>query len=160
MSKNIQVFCTKSIRFVHPKDESVSHEIRNHEFTMAPSWIRDTMMFHALKRENSIKVIESAKDLAEVETTGKIAGAELEKEPEASTQGAGVGLPEETTETAEEAEEETAETAEAETAEEETKVDYESMSNKDLYNLCIEKGIEVEAKRNKAYYVEKLEKAI
>lgn len=160
MADMIQVFCTKSIKFIHPKDNNISHEIRNHEFTMAPSWVRDTMMFHALKRENSIKVIESAKDLAEVETTGKIAGAELEKEPEASTQGAGVDLPEETAETAEaETAEEAEETKEAEEAEE-TKVDYESMSNKDLYNLCIEKGIEVEAKRNKAYYVEKLEKAI
>lgn len=149
MSKNIQVFCTKSIRFVHPKDESVYYEIKNHAFTSAPEWIKDTAIFALLIKENSLKVIESSKDLAEVETTGKIAAAELEKEPEASTQGAGVGLPEETAETAEE-------TEEAEEAEE-TKVDYESMSNKELYALCVEKGLEVEEKKSKAYYLKQLE---
>ena len=34
--------------------------------------------------------------------------------------------------------------------------DFESMSAKELYALCKEKGLDVEAKKNKAYYVEKL----
>lgn len=34
---------------------------------------------------------------------------------------------------------------------------YESMSAKKLYELCQERGIEVEAKKAKAYYIEKLE---
>lgn len=38
----------------------------------------------------------------------------------------------------------------------EDKPDYESMSAKELYALCKEKGIEVEAKKSKEYYIEKL----
>lgn len=36
------------------------------------------------------------------------------------------------------------------------KPDYESMSAKELYALCKEKGIDVEAKKSKEYYIEKL----
>lgn len=35
-------------------------------------------------------------------------------------------------------------------------VDYESMTAKDLYALCKDKGLEVEAKKGKEYYIEKL----
>ena len=41
-------------------------------------------------------------------------------------------------------------------AEEEDKHDYSDMNAKDLYALCKQKGIEVEAKRSKEYYLEKL----
>lgn len=34
--------------------------------------------------------------------------------------------------------------------------DYESMSAKELFALCKEKGIEVEPKKSKEYYIEKL----
>ena len=36
------------------------------------------------------------------------------------------------------------------------KPDYESMSAKELYALCKEKGIDVESKKSKEYYIEKL----
>ena len=39
---------------------------------------------------------------------------------------------------------------------EEDKHDYSDMNAKDLYALCKQKGIEVEAKRSKEYYLEKL----
>ena len=51
------------------------------------------------------------------------------------------------------------EQVEDDTAPEETtedKPNYESMSAKELYALCKEKGIEVEAKKSKEYYIEKL----
>lgn len=51
------------------------------------------------------------------------------------------------------------ETTEDGTAPEEStddKPDYESMSAKELYALCKEKGIDVEAKKSKEYYIEKL----
>lgn len=51
------------------------------------------------------------------------------------------------------------ETTEDGTAKEEPtddKTDYESMSAKELYALCKEKGIDVEAKKSKEYYIEKL----
>ena len=35
-------------------------------------------------------------------------------------------------------------------------VDYSTMTAKDLYTLCKDKGIEVEAKKSKEYYIEKL----
>ena len=41
-------------------------------------------------------------------------------------------------------------------AEEEDNHDYSNMNAKDLYALCKQKGIEVEAKRSKEYYLEKL----
>ena len=41
-------------------------------------------------------------------------------------------------------------------ADEEDKHDYSDMNAKDLYALCKQKGIEVEAKRSKEYYLEKL----
>lgn len=51
------------------------------------------------------------------------------------------------------------ETTEDGTAPEEStddKPNYESMSAKELYALCKEKGIDVEAKKSKEYYIEKL----
>ena len=42
------------------------------------------------------------------------------------------------------------------TQEEDAVVDYSSMKAKELYDLCVEKGIEVEAKKSKDYYIEKL----
>lgn len=38
----------------------------------------------------------------------------------------------------------------------EEEIDYKSMSAKDLYALCKEKGLDVEAKKSKDYYIEKL----
>lgn len=38
-------------------------------------------------------------------------------------------------------------------------VDYTNMKAKELYDLCVEKGIEVEAKKSKDYYIEKLNEA-
>ena len=38
-------------------------------------------------------------------------------------------------------------------------IDYSGMKAKELYDLCIEKGIEVEAKQPKDYYIEKLNEA-
>ena len=45
---------------------------------------------------------------------------------------------------------------EEEAAKEEGKHDYSDMNAKDLYALCKQKGIEVEAKKSKEYYLEKL----
>lgn len=48
-------------------------------------------------------------------------------------------------------------TQEQETEQEtEQEVDYASMSAKDLYALCKERGLDVEAKKSKEYYIEKL----
>lgn len=46
--------------------------------------------------------------------------------------------------------------AEDETPTEDEAVDYSTMTAKDLYTLCKDKGIEVEAKKSKEYYIEKL----
>lgn len=48
------------------------------------------------------------------------------------------------------------ETEELETEEVEDEIDYNSMTGKALFELCKERGIEVEAKQPKAYYIEKL----
>ena len=126
----IQVFCTKSIKFKHPKDSEVSCMVKDHSFGYAPSWIKDTAMFAALVREGSIKVIESAKDIAETETTGKIAAKELAKEEYTASET--TYEPSETTE------------------------DLTNLSSKELFALCNERGIDAEAKQPKSYYLEKL----
>ena len=38
-------------------------------------------------------------------------------------------------------------------------IDYSGMKAKELYDLCVEKGIKVEAKKPKEYYIEKLNEA-
>lgn len=38
-------------------------------------------------------------------------------------------------------------------------IDYSNMKAKELYDLCVERGIEVEAKKTKDYYIEKLNEA-
>lgn len=38
-------------------------------------------------------------------------------------------------------------------------IDYTTMKAKELYDLCVEKGIDVEAKKSKEYYIEKLNEA-
>ena len=43
-----------------------------------------------------------------------------------------------------------------EAAKDEDKHDYSDMNAKDLYALCKQRGIEVEAKKSKEYYLEKL----
>lgn len=48
-------------------------------------------------------------------------------------------------------------TEEPETDEEQSDVvDYSNMKAKELYDLCVERGIEVEAKKSKEYYIEML----
>ena len=44
-----------------------------------------------------------------------------------------------------------------EETETEEEVDLGALTAKELFNMCVEKGIEVEAKKSKAYYIEKLE---
>ena len=46
--------------------------------------------------------------------------------------------------------------ADEEEAKDDDNHDYSNMNAKDLYALCKHKGIEVEAKRSKEYYLEKL----
>lgn len=125
----IQVFCTKSIKFVHPKDANVTHLVQNHTFTYAPAWIKDTDIFKALQKEQNIKVIESAKDLKETEMSGKILAQKMQEDFPTV------------------ADEEDVDTSGGQ---------FDGMSAKQLYNACIERGIEVAEKQRKSYYVEKL----
>lgn len=48
------------------------------------------------------------------------------------------------------------ETEDLEAEEVEEEIDYNSMTGKALFELCKERGIEVEAKQPKTYYIEKL----
>lgn len=47
-------------------------------------------------------------------------------------------------------------TAKTDADEKESEVDYSTMNAKELYALCKEHGLEVEAKKAKEYYIEKL----
>lgn len=150
----IQVFCTKSIKFRHPKDSSVTHIIRNHDFTYAPSWIKDTSIFATLMREGSIKVIESAKDLASTEISGKVMAEQLKKEAYNKPAVKEVVI-EETVEDEEIDDTEVTEEVEITTGQ---PVDLDTLTNKELFKVCQDRGIEAEPKQSKAYYLKKLNK--
>jgi hypothetical protein len=137
-TETIQVFCNKSIKFKHPKDEDVVAFVRDHEFAPAPSWIADTDMFAALVKDGDMRIISSAADLAGVEQKGKViakvdeieaakVAANVEDDEDNDNDGNGDGV-----------------------------IALTEMSCKNLYALCTEKGIEAEQKQPKQYYVDKL----
>lgn len=126
-NSRIQVFCKQSVKFNHPKDYNVKHETKANEFTYIPDWVLDSTMFKLLQQKNMIKVIGSKQDVVDIETSnGKVIDKALEEAEEAATS--------------------TVEAA----------VDYETLKAKELYSLCIEKGVEVQEKQPKDYYIEKL----
>lgn len=144
---NITVFSNKTVNFNHPLDFSRVVNVKALSFETVPDWIVDSKMFKLLKSEGSIRIINSNKDLREVEAEGKVKGKDIfeatkeemiEKEEEAQF--------------AREREIE----VEEETKEEKEIVNFSDMTSKQLYNLCIEKGLNVEPKQKKEVYVKLL----
>lgn len=136
---NVTVFSNKSANFNHPKDYSTVVNVRAFTFETVPDWITGSKMFQLLDKEGSIRIIESNKDLKEVEIAGKIKGKEVFSAPKEIV--------------ADEAAVE--EVVEDDTEEVETS-DFSQMSTKQLYNLCVEKGLNVEPKLKKEDYIKVL----
>lgn len=144
---NITVFSNKTVNFNHPLDFSRVVNVKALSFETVPDWIVDSKMFKLLKSEGSIRIINSNKDLREVEAEGKVKGKDIfeatkeemiEKEEEAQF-----------------AREREIEVEEG-TKEEKEIVNFSDMTSKQLYNLCIEKGLNAEPKQKKEVYVKLL----
>ena len=127
------IFSKKSVTFNHPKDYSISHTVKHLMFENVPDWVRDSSMFEALMSEGSVRVIDSAADLkaAEMSDTAK---AEVFTTP--------VG--------------ETPDVEDDEETPAPEGTDYASMKATELYKICKERGLEVEAKQSKDFYLETL----
>lgn len=184
-SEKITVFCNKSIEFVHPRDRGITATIRDHQFEVAPEWILSTALFRTLQEEGSIKIIKNSIDVKSAEIKGKIVKDELdklekdeelkaymskiqkakeEKAEKAIVEDSGDDEEKEhifvTTDTEEEgsieSEEATAELIEAEEDAEE-ELDFDNFTAKQLYMFCVNNGIEVEEKKSRKYYLEKID---
>lgn len=146
MSK-ITVFSNKTAVFNHPKDYSITHEVAAFDFAKVPGWIVESTMFKLLTKDNAIRVIESNKDLKDVELSGKANKKDIFENTEKP---AGDDL-----EVDKDGESEDSEDDEGEGASSEG-LDFSEMTKKQLYGLCVERGLEVEPKKNKEFYLEAL----
>ena len=85
--------------------------------------------YESLLDSNKIKLIESNSDIAKIETNGKIESKEIN---EALNNTENLNISDNDLQS------------------------YSEKSSKELYNICLEKGIQVESKKPKEYYIEKL----
>ena len=169
----LTIFSNQSATFNHPDDYNTKCSVSAFDFVSVPDWVPDSEMFKALKSMGKIKIIENSKDVADIEIKGKVddkkvekaledvskvvvAGANLDADASADENICADNVPPADDEAddddadVDEAEAEEAEAEETETA------DYESMTNKELYKLCVEKGINIEAKMPKKAYIDAL----
>ena len=126
----IQVYIEQRAIFNHPANYSIEYEVAPYVFTEAPDWVVDSAMWRLLEKDRKAKVIGSAKDISTIDKAdGKISKQEISKA--------------------------------IETAEESSVNDNEltMLSNKkakELYEICVEKGLKVEPQKTKAYYLKAL----
>lgn len=125
----VQIFSNQTAVFNHPDDYETKFRVRAYEFTYAPDWILKSRMYKALLDSNKIKLIESNSDVAKIETNGKIESKEIN---EALNNTENLNISDNDLQS------------------------YSEKSSKELYNICLEKGIQVESKKPKEYYIEKL----
>lgn len=127
----IQIFSEQRAIFENPFDKEVSFTVAPYVFTYAPDWVQETLLWKWLEADKKVKVIKSAKDAIEA----KFEQVETPSIKEAEEQ-----------------------------VEEEPKLSdvdlekYSKMKAKELYEVCISKGIDVEPKLSKAFYLEQLSK--
>ena len=132
----VQIFGNQSATFNHPNDYSLKFRLKAFEFTYAPEWILESEMYKALKKDGKIKLIKSSADVADIETKGKVDNKNINDALNSTN----------------------------ETQSKENKVnltdnelkEYSEKTARELYDICAEKGIEVESKKAKEYYLEKL----
>lgn len=126
----IQIFSEQRAKFVNPADSEVSFTVAPFIFTYAPDWVQETLLWKLLSQDKKIRLINSAKDA--IEAKYEQVENEVPAEP-------------------------VKEEKESKLSDTELE-DYSKMKAKDLYEICISKGIEVEPKLSKAYYLEQLSK--
>ena len=132
----VQIFSNQSATFNHPNDYDTKFRVKAFEFVYAPDWIVDSKMYQFLKKDGKIKLIKSSADVADIETKGKVDNKNINDALNSAN----------------------------ETQSKENKVnltdnelkEYSEKTARELYDICVEKGIEVESKKAKEYYLEKL----
>lgn len=127
----IQIFSEQRAKFVNPGDSEVTFTVTPYIFTFAPDWVQETLLWRLLESDKKIKVIKSAKDAID---------AKFEQVENPSIDEAEKQVKQESTLSDSDLE------------------SYSKMRAKDLYELCISKGIDVEPKMSKAFYLEQLSK--
>ncbi len=135
----ITIFSDQAATFNHPDDYTVTSIIEAYKFEEVPDWVSKSRMFELLTKSKKIKVVEGKKSVAEIDNAnGKVKNTEVSAALDA--------IESETDLTSDEALEE----------DKDNTLDYTHMKSKELYEICVEKGIEVEAKQPKEYYIDKL----
>lgn len=132
----VQIFSNQSATFNHPNDYNTKFRVKAFKFVYAPDWILESSMYKSLKKDRKIKLIKSSADVADIETKGKVDNKNINDALNSTN----------------------------ETQSEENKVnltdnelkEYSEKTARELYDICVEKGIEVESKKAKEYYLEKL----
>ena len=137
MSGNIQVYCEQKALFVNPFNNKEEFVVDEFSFSSAPSWITTTYMWELLVKDGKIKLINSVKDAEE-----KIEKKELSKE--------------EVEKVVDDFKEDVEVEDEVETMSDNEIEMLSNMTKKGLYALCKEKGIDVESKQPKEYYLKML----
>lgn len=133
----ITVFSNQAATFNHPNDYNIRATVEAYKFEEVPDWVVTSRMFELLSKSKKIKVVEGRRSIAEIDNAnGKIKNIEVSAaldsiEPE-------VTLAEDVSDSVD------------------TSSDFTHMKSKELYEMCLERGIEVEAKQPKEYYIEKL----
>lgn len=129
----IQIFSNQAATFNHPKNYDEKVKVRAFEFSEVPEWVLQSVMFKALTKSNKIRLINGKSDISKIEEAGKIESSKIT----------------EAIDTAEITQETATETEKNEDM-------YANMKNKQLYDLCVERGIDVEMHQSRRYYLDKL----
>lgn len=153
--EKVQIFCEQRALFVHPLDRDVKHKVEPFEFAYVPEWVVKTEFWKMLKQSGKAKEIGTRKDVAEIEKKGKIDKAALSKTLEKAP------MVEEAVKETDEEEVEITESTEpeydsGEAIEVVEEKALEDMTAKELYKFCADNNIEVEMKKSKAFYLEKI----
>lgn len=123
----IQIFSEQAAKFHHPKDYNITASVKAFEFAEVPEWVMQSRIYKLLVSDKKIRLIEGKKDVAEVESAnGKISRQDV------------VDAIDSVDETE---------------ATEENEIDYSAMKAKQLYDLCLERGIEAEKQQSREYYI-------
>lgn len=135
----VQIFSNQTSTFNHPNDYKTKFRVNAFEFCYAPDWILESKMFKLLTKDNKIKVINTKSDVAQIENVGSIKAEKInntlndvENANNKSNANENVNISD----------------AELQS--------YSEKTARELYDLCMSKGINVESKKPKDYYLKKL----
>lgn len=132
----IQIFSNQAATFNHPKNYDEKVKVRAFEFSEVPEWVLQSVMFKALTKSNKIRLINGKSDISKIEEAGKIESGKITEAIDTA--------------------ETTPETVETAAVAENNPDPYANLKNKQLYDLCVERGIDVEMHQSRRYYLDKL----